>query len=124
GAYSEEAGINSWNRTLELNRGKNVIITDEIAMDRADALTQHLMTVYPSEIVKPGELAVHYKNERDEAEDFVVLFDAEKWEVKVEKVKLEAPEDEGVRQKWGDRVYRINFESKTPKEQDKMEFLI
>ena len=82
------------------------------------------MTVYPSEIVKPGELAVHYKNGRDEAEDFLVLFDATKWEVKVEKVKLETPEDEGVRQKWGDSIYRINFKRISPKPQDRMKFVV
>ena len=53
-AYPESAGLNSWKRTIHLNKGKNVEVKDVISLAKADKLTEHLMTCYPSEIVKPG----------------------------------------------------------------------
>jgi hypothetical protein len=123
-AYPEEAGINSWNRTLRLNRGKNVVITDELDLDAASDITQHLMTIYPSEVIEPGQLLIHFKDKEDKSKDFVVQYDAKKMEVEVEKVKLEAPEDKGIIQKWGDTIYRMNFKLVSPKNQDKMNFMI
>ena len=60
-AYPESAGVNSWKRTIHLNKGKNVEVNDVISLAKADKITEHLMTCYPSEIVKPGELVIHYQ---------------------------------------------------------------
>lgn len=38
----------------------------------------------------------------------------------VEKVKLESMEDKGIIEKWGDNIYRINFNVLTPQNNDKI----
>lgn len=113
-AYPAEAGVNRWERTIRLNRGKNVIITDLADLDVASSVTQHLMTSSPSEVRKPGEVIIHYRGKDGAQKDFVVLYDARLMEATVEKIPLVAKEDEGILSKWGDTIYRINFKSTSP----------
>ena len=123
-SYPEQAGVNSWQRTIRLNRGKNVEVNDVISLNKAGEITQHLMTCYPSEVVKPGELVIHYKDQDGKAQDFMVKYDADQMQAMVEKVKLTTMEDKGIEEKWGDTIYRINFKVNTPKTNDKFNFLI
>lgn len=123
-SYPVEAGINSWERTVRLNRGKNVQVADVISLKEAGEITQHLMTSYPAEVSKPGELIIHYKPQDGKARDFVVKYNPGQMQPTVEKVKLTAMEDKGIIQKWGDTIYRINFKVIQPKTQDKLSFEI
>lgn len=117
-AYPADAGILSWKRTLTFNRGKNVIIEDDARLERAESVTQHFMSCYPSEVSKPGELTIHHKTESGSIKDFKLEYNAGQFDASVEKVKLETAEDKGVIQKWGDSVYRINLTAKSPKASD------
>ena len=123
-AYPADAGINSWKRTVTLNRGKSVQVKDVTSLQKAVPVTQHLMTCHPVEITKPGEAVIHYKNADQKAIDFVVKYNAQQMTAKVEKVKLESEEDQGVLSKWGDSIYRINFEVTAPKLKDSYAFEI
>jgi hypothetical protein len=123
-AYPKEAGVNSWQRTIRLNRGKNVQIDDVISLQTANALTQHLMTAYPAEVGKPGELIIHYNPKGGQPKNFVVKYNPKQMQPSVEKVKLDAPEDRGIITKWGDTIYRINFTVLSPKTSDKLNFVI
>ncbi|MGV3503392.1 MAG: heparinase II/III domain-containing protein [Adhaeribacter sp.] len=122
GAYPAEAGIQSWQRTVRLNRGKNVQVTDHISLQQAQSLTQHLMTCYPAEVRKPGELVIYYKPKQGPAREFVIRYNPRQMQPTVEKVKLEHKEDQGVEQKWGDSIYRINFRVTAPKTSDRLFF--
>ncbi|WP_461063455.1 heparinase II/III domain-containing protein [Spirosoma horti] len=121
-AYPKEAGVSSWMRTIRLNRGKGVHIQDVVNLKQATSLTQHLMTCYPAEVGKPGELIIHYAPKDGQTKDFVVRYDPKQMQPTVEKVKLDAPEDKGIITKWGDTIYRINFSVLTPKTTDKLVF--
>ncbi|MDN3687375.1 heparinase II/III domain-containing protein [Cyclobacterium jeungdonense] len=123
-AYPENAGIESWNRTLRLDRGKRVTVTDQYQMSNSGSLTQHLMTVYPAVVVSPGKIRIPFKNTAGEERPFLVSYDPDKMDVTVEKIALTEPEDQGVRQKWGDRIYRINLEHKNPEQNGEIEFEI
>jgi hypothetical protein len=124
-SYPEAAGISRWQRTVRLNRGKNVEVSDVINLKKADEVVQHLMTCYPAEVVKPGELVIHFApKEGSKAQDFVVRYNPSQLQAQVEKVKLEAMEDKGIITKWGDTIYRINLTAISPKMQDKMNFQI
>ena len=123
-AYPEEAGINSWKRTVTLNRGKGVQVKDVTDLKNATSVTQHLMTCYPSEVKTPGEVIIHYKNKEGKGIDFVVKYNAKQMNAKVEQVKLESEEDLGVKSNWGDSIYRINFEVTAPKVKDLYTFEI
>jgi hypothetical protein len=117
-AYPEEAGVNSWKRTLTLHRGKNVVIRDAVDLKQAGAITQHLMTCYPAEVTKPGELVIHGQAKDRKNMDFTVIYNPKQMRVEVEKVTLSTEEDEGIRNSWGDRVYRINLHVIAPKVKD------
>lgn len=123
-SYPEQAGVNSWQRTIRLNRGKNVEVNDVISMQKANEITQHLMTCYPSEVVKPGELTIYYKDQNGKQKDFIVQYNADQMEAVVEKIPLTTMEDKGIEEKWGDNIYRINFKVLSPKAKDKINFVI
>lgn len=124
GAYPAEAGIRSWQRNIRLNRGKNIEITDKISLEKAAAVTQHMMTCYPAEVAAPGRLVIHYEPAPGKARDFIVKYDPARLQASVEKVKLGTMEDEGIRHSWGDRIYRINFKALSPETNDKIRFTI
>jgi hypothetical protein len=123
-AYPAEAGVASWQRTVRLNRGKNVQVADHINLKKADALVQHLMTCYPATVRKPGELVIEYKPKAGKARDFVVRYDPARMQAQVEKVPLTTMEDQGIIQKWGDTIYRINFKVTAPQTTDALRFEI
>jgi hypothetical protein len=123
-AYPEDAAINTWKRAIRLNRGKNVQVTDVINLNHADAITQHMMTCYPADVANPGELIIHYKDKEEKSHDFVIRYDAKQMKAVVEKIALTTMEDQGIIQKWGDTIYRINFKVISPKTNDKFHFEI
>jgi hypothetical protein len=123
-SYPEPAGVKSWQRSIKLNRGKNVEITDVIDLAQAKEITQHLMTCHPSEILNPGEVTIHFKDQNGRAKDFKVNYDSNKMEASVEKVKLTTMEDKGIEEKWGDNIYRVTFKLKSPQLSDKIKFVV
>jgi hypothetical protein len=123
-SYPADAGVISWKRTIRLNRGKNVIVTDVPNLRTASSLTQHLMTCYPAEVSRAGEIVIHYANEKGDQKDFAVSYDGKKLDATVEKVQLGSPEDQGIRNNWGDNIYRINLKAKAPKKSDEYELVV
>ena len=117
-AYPPEAQVNGWKRTILLNRGKSVQWKDVVDLEKAESVTQHLMTCYPGEVTKAGELVIHYKPKDGKAVDFAIKYDARQFKASIEKVKLETEEDNGIRSGWGDVIHRINFELLSPKKKD------
>jgi hypothetical protein len=123
-AYPDEAGVITAKRTIRLNRTKNVQVEDVINLKQANELTEHLMTCYPAEVTKPGELVIHYKPADGNALDFRIRYDKDQLQASVEKIILDDPEDKGVIEHWGDTIYRINLASSHPKVSDKISFEI
>jgi hypothetical protein len=111
-SYPEDAGISKWKRTIRLNRGRKVLVSDITDLKAPAPVTQHLMTNYDAEIFKPGEVTIHYASADGKQKDFIVAYDPRKMEASVEKVPLVAMEDEGILAKWGDTIYRINFKAR------------
>jgi hypothetical protein len=123
-SYPANAGINTWQRTIRLNRGRNVEVKDAISLTRADSITQNLMTCYPAALVKPGELVIYYKPKDGEEKDFVIRYNAGQMGATIEKVPMTEMEDKGVKDRWGDNIYRIKFTVNKPKTNDKINFVI
>jgi hypothetical protein len=123
-SYPAKAGVNSLQRSIRLNRGKNVEIKETFSLVKADSITEHLMTCYPAAITKPGELTIHYQPKNGEVKDFVVKYNEKQMAVTIEKVPLTAMEDKGILQKWGDNIYRINFKVNAPKTNEKISFTV
>jgi hypothetical protein len=123
-AYPPEAAVNTWKRTVTLKRGKSVTVKDVVDLQKADAVSQHIMTCYPSEVLKPGSLVIHYAPKDGKTMDFLISYDPEQMLAEVEKVPLLTEEDETVRNKWGDSIYRIRFIAVAPKLKDTYLFQI
>ncbi|CAL1518936.1 heparinase II/III family protein [Chitinophaga sp. MM2321] len=123
-AYPAEAGISKWNRSIRLNRNKQVQIEDQVQLTRGDAITQHLMTCYPVDVSVPGKLVIHAATATGTAKDFYVHYPAKQLVASVEKIPLEQMEDQGVKQKWGDNIYRISLKSISPATKDKFIFSV
>ncbi|MDR1668294.1 MAG: heparinase II/III-family protein [Bacteroidales bacterium] len=117
-AYPEEAGVNSWKRTVTLHRGKSVVIRDVADLRKADAITQHLMTCWPAEVTQPGQLVIHCQSKDGKNTDFAIGYNPKQMKAEVEKVTLSTEEDEGIQRTWGDRIYRINFQVIAPQLKD------
>jgi hypothetical protein len=111
-SYPDDAGIINYFRRIRLNKGQNVTIDDLVKLSKAESLVQHLMTCYPAKVKKPGELVIHFAPDGGTPEDFVVKYNPAQFDVSVEKIELEAMEDEGIRKKWGDTIHRINLTAK------------
>ncbi len=123
-SYPDSAGINSWKRTVRLNKGKNVEVVDMLSLKHASKITEHIITCYPTEIVKPGELLIHFQPKDAGSKDFIIKYDPKQLVASVEKVPLTSMEDAGIITKWGNRIYRINFKVQSPKKTDKIRFEI
>lgn len=123
-SYPTDASIGSWVRNIRLNRGKNVQIEDDFKLSGKASVVQHLMTCYPAKVNKPGEVVIHYAPEGALSKDFVITYDASKFDVSTEKIELKNMEDKGVRQKWGDTIHRINLKAKELKSTDKQRIVI
>ncbi|MDR1583305.1 MAG: heparinase II/III-family protein [Prevotellaceae bacterium] len=121
-AYPKNAAVNSWKRTITLNRKKNVIIKDVSDLQKAESVTQHLLTCYPAEVVESGTLVIHYSSKDRKTTDFVIKYNHRQMNVVVEKIKLETEEDQGILSKWGDTLHRINFQVIAPKLKDSYMF--
>jgi hypothetical protein len=118
GAYLPEAAVNSWKRTVTLNRGKNVVIRDVTDLRKAESVTLHLMTCHHAEATGKGEVTVFYKDAEGKETPFVIHYNGEQLTAEIEKVKLETPSDEGVLSNWGDHIRRINLIAIAPKTKD------
>ncbi|PVD50248.1 heparinase [Terrimonas sp.] len=122
-AYPENTGIDQWQRTIRLNRSKNVEIIDNASLKQPGDFTQHLMTCYPAELKKNGEVVIHYRNENGETKNFIVQYNPSQMKAVIEKIPLVTMEDKGVKDKWGDNIYRINL-SGNIHEKNIMKFII
>ncbi|MEX2566901.1 MAG: heparinase, partial [Cyclobacteriaceae bacterium] len=123
-AYPSEAGINNYRRSLTLDRGKQVTVEDHFELSVAEAITHHLMIIFPAKVTQPGILTIPFEDGEGRNRDFTLNYNAKKMEVSVEKIPLTAPEDQGIITKWGDTIYRINFEMKEPMNKDKVRFVL
>ena len=123
-AYPAEAAINKWVRTVQLERRKAVLITDVIDLETAKSISNHLVTCYPVEVKKPGELLIHYAPENGKKIDFVIEYNPRQMEASIEKVKYETEEDTTVERNWGETIHRIVFKVTTPKTKDTFRFRI
>ena len=121
-AYPAEAAINKWVRTVQLDRGKQVQLIENIDLAKANSISNHLVTCYPAEVKKPGVVVIHYDPKDGKKKDFIIEYNPAQLEASVEKVSLDEPEDGEIKRSWGDTIHRIKFKVIAPKTKDKFTF--
>jgi len=107
-AYPNEAGINSWLRTVRLNRSKNLQVVDSFDLkEKSKDIVQNLIT--PCEIVR-DELGQMVLRDPKEQLEMAIRYDTQKLSLEYEPVDLN---DERISNVWGEHLYRIMLKPKT-----------
>jgi hypothetical protein len=111
-AWPATAGVQSWLRTIQLNKKGDISITDQYSLTApAKSLSQTFMTVTETDITKPGTIVFALPSGRK----INLQYDAAAWTVAKEKMELTTPEDQGFKQSWDNRdIYRILLTAKSP----------
>ena len=108
-AYPKEADLESWKRTLRLNRATNEIeVADDYSLEKpAKLITLTLMT--PCRVTQegPGQLSLAVAS----GNVVKVLYDGAAFTPVVEEIRLE---DARLRSSWGERLYRILLRAANP----------
>jgi len=112
-AYPDKVGVNSWLRTVRLNRGKEVQILDSFDLkEQSRNIVQSLMT--PCEIVRdePGPIVLRDPKEQLE---MAIRYDPFKLSLESETIDIN---DERISTVWGGPLYRIKLRPKTATTRD------
>ena len=107
-AYTIQAGINSWIRTVRLNRGKDIQVIDSFDLKTPSRdIVQNLIT--PCEIVQdqPGTLVL---KDTKEPLMMAVRYDPGTLSLQPESIKID---DDRLSEVWGPRIYRLLLTPKT-----------
>jgi Heparinase II/III-like protein len=109
GAYPKEAGVQSWVRTITLDRKLNrVVVEEDFRLDKAVEVSLSIMT--PRRVAAgSGVLTLNLASGEGRAS--LLSYDAAALAAHVETIKLE---DKGLRDSWGPEIYRILLNSKRP----------
>ena len=108
GAYPPGAGIQRWRRKVWLDRGERQVgLTDEYRLDREPkSVALHLMASGPVDVAEEGVLRC-----QSPTRPLVVSYPSDLLNARVEDVKVE---DSRLVPIWGERVYRVILEARTP----------
>jgi hypothetical protein len=107
-AYPPEAGVNSWVRTVTLDRVRDIIIVNEyFELQRPVPVSLTIMTPRLATVNASGSMTL--KLAAGDGRPCVLKYDGAEIEPRVEMIKLT---DKGLRDSWGDQIYRILLNSK------------
>ncbi len=115
-AYSPEAKVKSWVRTIELDRGRDVVITDRYELQefsRPFVLT--LMTACSPRIATDGSILLRRGGDARSGGRTSIFYDKSRFSAAIEPIQIEDPR---LRASWGDTIYRILLTSKSHALQD------
>jgi hypothetical protein len=114
GAYPSAAGVKKWVRTVRLNRGRNIEVGDSFELESTSVpIVENLIT--PCD-VRQKKAGVVVMRDSKTGTEVLLEYDADKFEIDVENIKLR---DEKLADVWGNRLYRIRLVSKGAAKQDK-----
>ena len=120
-AYPKEAGINFWNRTVDLDRTKNVVeISDEYSLAKTPtSLQQIFMTVCDVDITSAGKIKLTTPTGRTAT----LSYHQDEWTVAIDKPSTAGPEYSSFATKWDNRpLTRIILSSKGPKSKNTLHY--
>lgn len=120
-AYPPEAGIESWRRTVSLNRKKGQVeLADQYELSTTPRdLQQVFMTVCETDASQPGKILL----KGDQNTRLILHYDAKDWSVSTERPSTEGMEYESFKTKWdGKPVTRIILTRDGTKQKGKYAF--
>ena len=109
-AYPKEAGVKSWVRTVTLDRVHDrITVEEDFELERAVPVSLSVMTPRIATVDPGGSITM--KLASGTGKPCLLKYDAAQIEPKVETIQLT---DRGLRESWGDQVYRMLLNSKQP----------
>lgn len=120
-AYPAEAAIVSWHRTITLQRGRAILITDvsELATVRAPTVF-NFITTRPLDLSTPGLVRFGAFPQADRPSRGATLaYDATALTADVDRVAITDPQLRGA---WGPEVFRLRLTERTPDTTARREF--
>ncbi len=117
-AYPVEAGLNSWYRTVRLDRGQGMTITDTYDLNKdASEMTLSLLTASAVELSEAGKIKLSGLDlsNGQKSGSGTVSYDAGKFSPTVEAIDIT---DNRMYGSWGSRLYRIVLTTQNPPRQD------
>jgi hypothetical protein len=116
GAYPRQANIKSWVRTIRLNRGKDISVTEDYTLGKpVKEITLTLLTPCQVEMQKPGQLLLKTAEGAEPRTAVQVWFEGGKLKPVLETIPIE---DGHLRSVWPERLTRILLKAETPALQD------
>ncbi len=113
-AYPAQANLKSWVRTIRLNRGKDVAVTEQYALDKpAKEITLSMVT--PCKVTAQGEGRLRLETLDESPVVMEVVYDASKLTPTLETVPVE---DGHLRSVWPEQLTRILLKAEKPAMQD------
>ncbi len=123
GAYPPEAGLETWNRVLTLDRKKGITLSDTYKLNGTNGKIQlSLMTICKVDTSTPGQLV--FQTDTESGKDVMMTYDAEKLSVAKEQLPLNTKHDPRIKQYWGEYMVRILFSTKNEIQEDNLVFQI
>jgi hypothetical protein len=117
-AYPEEAGINTWTRTVTFNRGTDITIADACDLkDISGDITFNLLTPCDVVLQDNGQIALRASELSDDRVSGAAQlhYDVDKLTASTEEIDVE---DRRLRGIWGNRLTRIVLKAKNPSQKD------
>jgi hypothetical protein len=118
GAYPPEAGLESWRRTVRLERGQAVHIEDTYELvSRPQSLTMSLLTPCTVNTSTPGTLRLGTRpiTAGRQAGSAAIQYDASRFSAAVETILVDDVQLQGV---WGTQLFRVVLTATNPAQQD------
>jgi len=110
-AYPEEAQIESWKRTVTLERGEQVVLEDRYVLKSARHPIQLTLMIWRKpETAAEGKIKLQNPEALPDVKPLYIMYDKNLWNVNIETVSIE---DGHLQSSWGERLYRILFAAKT-----------
>lgn len=116
GAYPKQANVKSWLRTICLQRGKDVAITENYTLEKpAKDITLTLLTPCKVKVQKEGQLLLETVDGAEPRPSVRVVFDGGRLKPILETIPIE---DGRLRAVWPEQLTRILLKAETPALQD------
>lgn len=122
-SYAQEAGIQTWNRTVKLNRIKNTVeINDDYVLaQKPTSLQQIFMTVCDVDTSTPGKVLL----KTWKGKTFTLQYDPKQWSISTELPSTDGMEYVSFKTKWDNHpVQRIILTNKSLMQKGKYGFMI
>jgi hypothetical protein len=118
GAYPDAARVESWDRTITLERGRRVVLSEAYRLsDFAEPFSLNFLSPLTPGLDKDGRIRLH-DPENPDSGVYYLIYDAGRFEPTFEAVQIDDARMSG---NWGQAVYRIALVSKGQRLEDRFE---